>query len=267
MSWRSRHGCLRGWWRAVITRDCSRSATGCRRMQGCLPAGVTFRRRICARGLSVTDERWPPHDAELVVSFRVTGAPKPAGSKASGVVTRWDPELRKRVPVEIAPGRYKTFTKDSSGQPGADWRSDVRSACSDALDVAHELLDGPLAVRMTFYGERAKSHFGTGRNAGALKSSAPAFPHDSRLPDGTKLARALEDALTKLVWSDDRRVCDLWWSRRFGKPGAVVDIFRLEATVGAEVVPLSLLEGSDQSVIIEGYGDDRLETGHAAAAR
>ena len=175
-------------------------------------------------------EIWPPEDAEPLVSFRVDGDPKPAGSKVSGVVTRWDDALKKRVPVERPGGGYKTFTKDDSGAAGTNWRADIRSACADALDAAHELVDGPLAVRVTFYWEEPKSHFGTGRNSGVRKESAARYPHSSRLADGTKLLRALEDALTKLLWTDDRRVCECWWSRAFGKPGADVAIFTLPAT-------------------------------------
>lgn len=174
---------------------------------------------------------WPPPGAEPVVSFRVAGEPKPAGSKDTGVATRWDATLKRRVPVYHPDGRVKTFTKDSSGQPGKDWRSDLRSACSDALDLAHELCDGPMVLWCIFYRSRNQGDYGTGRNAGILKESAPRYPHRSRLADGTKLQRALEDALTKLVWTDDRRIVDWRGSRRFGPDGAHVVIYRLPELV------------------------------------
>jgi Holliday junction resolvase RusA-like endonuclease len=54
---------------------------------------------------------------------------------------------------------------------------------------------------MLFVLERPKTDWGTGRNAGRLKPRAPAWP--LKRPDSTKLVRAVEDALTGILWSDD----------------------------------------------------------------
>ena len=175
-------------------------------------------------------ETWPPADAELLVSFVVSGDPKGAGSKDAIA-------LGKRVGGRFIPYCRKDGTPmvnvvDTSGKPGKLWREAIAQAAMLALGEARELADGPLAVRATFYGASPKRRFGTGRNEGVLKATADRFPHQSDLPDGTKLARALEDALNSVAWADDRRVCDLWWSRRFGQdPGAVVDILALPVTV------------------------------------
>ena len=53
--------------------------------------------------------------------------------------------------------------------------------------------DVPVVLELAFYFARPKAHFGTGRNAGTLKPSAP--HHMSRTPDLDKLVRAVGDAL------------------------------------------------------------------------
>jgi Holliday junction resolvase RusA-like endonuclease len=175
-------------------------------------------------------EVFPPVDARLVVAFRVAGEPKPAGSK--NAVPRGKRVNGKFIPFTRADGTPVVAVLDSSGMAGRNWRSDIRAACADALDAAHILVDGPLVVRATFFGSRRRGDYGTGRNAGQLKQSADLYPHRSRLADGTKLARLLEDALTAVCWTDDRRVVDLWWSRRFGNPGAEVAIYELPQRAG-----------------------------------
>jgi Holliday junction resolvase RusA-like endonuclease len=187
-------------------------------------------------GLAATEgeERWPPPGALLILSGTVLGEPRPAGSKTSGVVTRKTEDGR-RVPVERPGGGWRTFTKESA--VGAEtWRSDIRDAVLRGWGERAPL-DGPLALSLTFYADRPNTHYGTGRNAGCLKPSAPAYPHSGRLPDGTKLTRAFEDALNKLVWRDDRRFVDCRWSRRYGTPRAEYRLYRLLGS-GADQLPL-----------------------------
>lgn len=194
------------------------------------------------RAASERSELWPPDDSRLLVSFVVRGDPKPAGSKNAIPLGRRN-EQGVFVPYTRQDGTPIVNVQDSSGTAGTNWRVDVRDAFEKAIDVAHELADGPLAVRVTFFAERPKGHYGSGKNAGVLKAGADRFPHQSRLPDGTKLARSLEDALNKICWTDDRRVVDMWWTRRFGPAGAIVDIFTLPVAVGhVASVALSLLD-------------------------
>ena len=84
------------------------------------------------------------------------------------------------------------------------WRSAVVAAAVPLRPAAP--LDGPLVADMVFTMPRPKGHYGTGRNAGVLKSRyASALP--DRVPDLSKLARSTEDALTDAgVWADDARV-------------------------------------------------------------
>ncbi|WP_228976726.1 RusA family crossover junction endodeoxyribonuclease [Streptomyces sp. DH12] len=106
-------------------------------------------------------------------------------------------------------------------------------------------LDGPLAAEMVFCFARPRGHFGTGRNAGRLRPSAPARP--AVTPDLSKLARSTEDALTTAaVNADDALIVEY---RRLGKwyvtdhglvdgvldgPGCTIRLWRLNrGAVGA----------------------------------
>lgn len=74
---------------------------------------------------------------------------------------------------------------------------------------ALELGGAALAVRAIFWLARPKAHFGTGRNAGKLKDTAPRLPTGK--PDVDNLLKNL-DALNARAWDDDAqivRVADL----------------------------------------------------------
>lgn len=83
------------------------------------------------------------------------------------------------------------------------------------------LMDGPLRLALTFFRPRPKGHYGTGRNAGVLKDSAPDFP--TTKPDGLKLARSVEDALTGVVYLDDALIVEGVQRKRYG-PRYQVDV-------------------------------------------
>lgn len=66
--------------------------------------------------------------------------------------------------------------------------------------------DQPLKVSVHAFFSRPKSHFGTGRNKGKLKRSAPIY-HTSK-PDRDNLDKFVLDALTGVFFTDDKIVCD-----------------------------------------------------------
>lgn len=66
---------------------------------------------------------------------------------------------------------------------------------------------GPIAVKVTCYFARPKSHYGTGRNAGKLKDSAPPYPISKGRNDLDKLLRLIFDAMSGIVYEDDSQVC------------------------------------------------------------
>ncbi len=78
-------------------------------------------------------------------------------------------------------------------------------------------LNGALEVTMFFYLKRPKSHFGTGRNAGTLKVSAPNF--HTKTPDSSNLAKFAEDALNGVLWQDDAQITSLTALKRYVEPG------------------------------------------------
>jgi len=79
----------------------------------------------------------------------------------------------------------------------------VRLAASEAWE-GREILSGPVKLSLCFNLPRPKNHYGTGKNIYVLKHSAPFF--HTKTPDITKLIRAVEDALTGVVWRDDSQV-------------------------------------------------------------
>lgn len=83
---------------------------------------------------------------------------------------------------------------------------------------------GPLRVAIRFVFPRPKSHH---RKDGSLKAGSPEF-HTAK-PDADNAAKAVLDALTEIgVWPDDAQVAQLWVSKRYGDPGAFVEISKLD---------------------------------------
>jgi crossover junction endodeoxyribonuclease RusA len=100
------------------------------------------------------------------------------------------------------------------------WRGQVQAAVA-ALEV--EPFVGPVELRLGFDLPRPAGHFGTGRNAGVLKPSAPAHP--AVMPDLDKLVRCVCDAITDAaLWKDDSQVVVLHAAKRFASapPGGVL---------------------------------------------
>lgn len=133
------------------------------------------------------------------VRFTVYGVAAPAGSK-----TR-------------ASSGDKVWTRDSSKR-SYPWKRDVKQVAGEAME-GRELLAGPLFMGLVFYRPRSKTHFGTGRNLGVLKESAPTYPLTK--PDLLKTARAIEDALTGVVYRDDAQIVVERLEKRFGEPARV----------------------------------------------
>jgi crossover junction endodeoxyribonuclease RusA len=101
-----------------------------------------------------------------------------------------------------------------------DWRALVATSMP-----SQTLLTGPVYVRLDFYLPRPKGHYGSGRNASALRPSAPSVPNTK--PDIDKLVRACLDALTGMAFRDDSQVAALS-ARKFyadeRQPGVHIEI-------------------------------------------
>jgi len=136
------------------------------------------------------------------VEFTVYGHPLTAGSKRAFAIRR-DGRFTGRVAVTDDSTRTKS------------WQAAVAQAAIEAHDG--DCLRGPLRLAVAFYFHRPRSHFGTGRNATRVRESAPARP--AVRPDLLKLTRAIEDALTSVLWHDDAQVCEELLSKHYAEEG------------------------------------------------
>jgi Holliday junction resolvase RusA-like endonuclease len=97
----------------------------------------------------------------------------------------------------------------------------------------------PVVLRCHFHFARPASHFGTGRNTGRLKASAPTWHYQRK--DVDKLLRLVMDALTTSgVWADDRLAGQVTGEKHWTQPdlGARTEITILERT------PVDISEGA-----------------------
>lgn len=125
------------------------------------------------------------------LSFNVYGTPRPAGSKKAFINSKTG----------------RPIITDATGPAGKDWRASIQHEAIAAMQItAMRIIEKgiPLMLQVKFNFLRPKSHFGTGRNSEMLKDSAPEC--HIKAPDTTKLVRAVEDALNRVLWHDDSQI-------------------------------------------------------------
>ena len=125
------------------------------------------------------------------VRFIVRAKATPAGSKRAFYVTK----------KNAAKGRV--VLTDQTGKRGKAWRTEVQVEANGAMR-GRKPLTGPLSVGLKFVIARPKSHYVGGKRTNPLKEGAP-LSH-MQTPDALKLARAVEDALTGIVYVDDKQI-------------------------------------------------------------
>ena len=76
---------------------------------------------------------------------------------------------------------------------------------------------GNIKLFVKCYMQRPKNHFGTGKNAGKLKSWAPEW-HTSK-PDADNLLKMLKDCMNELFYVDDKQVCWTDMQKIYTAPG------------------------------------------------
>ena len=153
--------------------------------------------------------------SKFLATITVYGKPVPQGSKQSQVIYQGGKPVIKN-------GRVLTVVRNANDDL-QNWRNQVAEAVlgeyvqqpPDAGGVVPPLMQGPVGLRIVFLKPRPKGHYGTGRNAGKLKESAPEWP--TTRPDTLKLARAVEDALTGVIWQDDSQVVAHDMAKRWGE--------------------------------------------------
>ena len=131
---------------------------------------------------------------EPVLTFTVYGTPAPQGSKR---------HVGRGILIE-------------SSKKVKPWREAVKWA---ALQLDSQTFDGPLEVELRFLLSRPKGHYGTGRNAGTVKASSPAYP--ATRPDIDKLARSTLDGLGEAgLFGDDSQIVTLRLEKRYTEQAA-----------------------------------------------
>ena len=158
------------------------------------------------------------------ITFTVMGKSEPAGSKRA---FNW----------RAKDGRSGTSIVDANPK-SRSWKTQVSEAAADSY--SGELLDGPLSVEFTFEVPRPQGHFGKR----GLLTSAPAHP--TTRPDVLKLARAVEDACTGILWRDDSQIVRETLVKKYGEQSRLT--VRIERPWGvvestAPEQPLLISEG------------------------
>lgn len=117
-----------------------------------------------------------------VCEFEVAGIPQQQGSKT------------------IANHGGRQWVRDANEAALKPWRLAIASAAAEAW-AGRPLLLGAVRVAVSFGFPRPRDHY---RADGTLKPSAPRWKISA--PDTDKLQRALGDALTGIVYVDDRQI-------------------------------------------------------------
>ena len=133
------------------------------------------------------------------LAFVVYGTPVPKGS------LKQVPVRRKGGAIVMGPNGpvMNTVHDNEDLEP---WMAAVASSAMVARSKVGWGVQRGVAIEVTcrFFMPRTKGDFGTGRNAGTLKASAP--KHHIKKPDYDKLVRGILDPLTGVLYGDDGQV-------------------------------------------------------------
>lgn len=133
-----------------------------------------------------------------VVSFFVRGKPEPAGSKRA---------------VSI-PGRKFTQLVDAN-RKAEPWKKTVGGVANYAMhEGQHRIIQGPCCCKMIFVVKRPEGHW---LRDGSLSAEGKRKPYPTSPPDTLKLARAVEDAMTDVVYIDDSLIVHEVLDKRYQK--------------------------------------------------
>jgi len=158
---------------------------------------------------------------ELFLSFRVLGVAQPAGSKRAFV-----PRTLNGKPIYKNGRIVVNVVDDCKGSKA--WKRTVKDAAKMAMIAAghRSPCDGPVRFVCRVYKQRPKTHFRTGKFADVRRDDAPEFL--TTKPDVLKYGRAIEDALTGVVYVDDAQIVRESLSKDYGDVACVdVQVWRL----------------------------------------
>ena len=84
-----------------------------------------------------------------------------------------------------------------------------------AIEQISHVFEGPIELTIFFYMPRPKIHYGTGKNEGVLKKSAPIF-HTTK-PDIDNLIKFPLDILNEVAWKDDRQIVKITAVKKYSE--------------------------------------------------
>ena len=143
-----------------------------------------------------------------VLSLFIPGVPVPKGSMRAFVPKGWN--------------RAVLTNNDPKTKA---WASVVSLAtAAEVQRTLWPITDRAVSVRLRFNLPRPAGHYGSGKNVGIVKASAP--KNTVTKPDIDKLTRCLLDALTGIVWRDDSQVVALDVRKYYamGQPGVAITV-------------------------------------------
>ncbi len=120
----------------------------------------------------------------------------------------------------------------SNAEVLASWRSDVAAAAHRHKPEDWDI-HAAVSLRCEFVFPRPLSDYGTGRNAGKLKPSAPL--HHTKTPDIDKLCRgvadSIGDAVAQVLLKNDSQIVSLYATKRYQTDdflGAIITVTALD---------------------------------------
>lgn len=158
------------------------------------------------------------------IEIFVPGKPRTAGSK-SGYLDK----ITGKIKITPA-GKYQK-----------PWMDSVKWAAIQAGYTGKMILDTPIHLKLQFLFIRPKTHY---KKNGELTKSARRYC--TARPDLTKLTRAVEDALTGLIWRDDSQVIRQTTGKDYGTPeGVYIRIEEIEEQIQTADTPMELFESKE----------------------
>jgi Holliday junction resolvase RusA-like endonuclease len=128
------------------------------------------------------------------------------------MITIMGQPIAKNRPRFARKGKYVKVYSDQETEEGL-WILSARHqiATKYGQDV---FFDGPVEITTTFWVQRPKSHYGTGKNSNTLKPSAPKVPISK--PDCDNYLKFSLDCLNHCgVWEDDAFITDIRACKRY----------------------------------------------------
>lgn len=144
------------------------------------------------------------------VTFAVLGTPVPQGSMKA----------------------YGSRVVANNAESLASWRSDVAAAAHRHKPEDWDI-HAAVSLRCEFVFPRPLTDYGTGRNAGKLKASAP--QHHTKMPDLDKLCRgvadSIGDAVARVLLKNDSQIVSIYATKRYQTDdflGAIITVTALD---------------------------------------